>query len=519
MKVNPLVLYILIFSTFFSSVFAQNIELVGHLKYNEELSSIWGYTSPKEKEYALVGTVNGTSIVDISQPDAPKEIHYIKGPSGYWREIKTWKNYAYIVQDNSSSDIGVTIVDLSDIDNSIKTYNFKGPNNNIFRAHTLFISDKGYLYLFGGSKSGAAIFDLNNNPTEPKYLGLTSSEYIHDGYVYNDTLWASNIYEGYITVWDVKDPSLPKKITQFYTPGKFTHNSWLSDNHQTLFTTDEQNATSVAAFDISDLTDIQLLDEFKIQPKEQSIPHNVHVLNDYLILSHYTEGVVIADASDPKNIVLVGHYDTSPNHSGGGFFGCWEVYPYFSSKLMIASDIETGLYILKPNYKRANKWDGIVYDSKTLSPINQAIVTISGSENFQVTNFDGNYKIGTVESGTIQLKVTSDNYQDKVLTFEVKSDSTIHQDVYLNPTSTPIHNNETDIRIIQLNQELITIQLEQIYPNIQISLYNSQGQLMNKSFQQYSEVITVYWGNMPTGMYFIQIQTPENIITKKVYKN
>lgn len=519
MKISRLVCFLILFSYLFENAFAQNIDLVGHLKYNEELSSIWGYTSQKGKEYALVGTVNGTSIVDISQPDSPKEIHYINGPSGFWREIKTWKNFAYIVHDNSSSEIALTIVDLSDIDQSIKTYNFKGPDNNIFRAHTLFINEKGYLFLFGGSKSGAVIFDLNIDPTNPQYLGFTSNDYIHDGFVQNDTLWASNVYNGYISVWDVKNPSLPIKITQFYTPGKFTHNSWLSDNHQTLFTTDEKNAASVAAFDISDLTDVQLLDEFKLQPNEQSIPHNVHVLNDFLIISHYTEGVVIADASDPNNIVKVGHYDTSPNYSGGGFDGCWGVYPYFPSQLIIASDIETGLYILKPVYKRANKWEGIIYDSKTLSPINQAIVSISGSENFWTTNFDGNYKIGTVESGTIQLKAIANNYQDKVLTFEVSSDSTIHQDIYLDPTSTPIQNNEKNIRIINLNQDFITIQLEDNYPKTQISLYNSQGQLMNKSFQQYSQNCTINWSFLSAGMYFLQIQTPENMITKKVYKN
>lgn len=519
MNIKHLVFSFISFLSFSSSSTAQNIDLVGHLNYKEQLSCIWGYTSPAAKEYALVGTVNGTSIVDISIPNQPKEIHYIKGPSGYWREIKTWKNYAYIVHDNSSSDIGITIVDLSDIDQSIKTYNFKGPNNNIFRAHTLFIDERGYLYLLGGSKSGCVIFDLNNDPTKPEYLGITSNEYIHDGFVKNDTLWASNVYEGYISVWNVKNPSTPYKITQFYTPGRFTHNSWLSDNHQTLFTTDEKNATSVAAFDISDLTDIKLLDEFKIRPTEQSIPHNVHVINDYLVLSHYTEGVVIADASDPSNIVMIGNYDTSPNFSGGGFFGCWGVYPYFPSELIIASDIETGLYILRPNYKRANKWKGIIYDSKTLTPINQAKVSISGSENIYTTNFDGDYKIGSIESGTIQLKINADGYQEKILTYNLSSDTNIVEDIYLDAIATQLHNNENLIQILQVNQESITFQLEQIVSNAHVSLYNSKGQLVNKRLIQNVANHTIYWSYQPSGIYFLQIQTPENSITKKLYKN
>lgn len=519
MKINYLVVFTLLNLSFTANISAQNIDLVGHLKYKEDLSCIWGYTSPEGKEYAIVGTVNGTSIVDISQPSFPKEIHYIKGPSGYWREIKTWKNYAYIVHDNSSNDIGVTIVDLKSIDQNIKTYNFKGANNDIFRAHTLFISDKGYLFLFGGSKAGCAIFDLNTDPINPKYLGFTSKEYIHDGYVFNDTLWASNVYEGYISVWDVTNPKLPFKITQFYTPGTFTHNSWLSDNRQTLFTTDEKNGTSVAAFNISDLTDIQLMDEFKIKPNEQSIPHNVHVLDNFLILSHYTEGVVIADASIPNNIVMTGHFDTSPKYSGGGFFGCWGVYPYFPSKLIIASDIETGLYILKPTYKRANRWNGIVYDSKTLTPINQAKVSITGSEDVSTTNYDGNYKIGTVESGTIQLKVNADHYQEKVLTFEVNSDSNIVQDVYLDAVSTKIQNNESIIHHLLVNQSFIQIQLDKFYTNCHLFLYNSQGQLVHSKIVYNTLNLSIHWDFLPAGIYFLQIQTPEIFTTKKVSKN
>ncbi|HUH75594.1 MAG TPA: choice-of-anchor B family protein [Chitinophagales bacterium] len=519
MNIRPLAFLILIFLGFSINSFAQNIDLIGQLKYKEELSSIWGYTSPEGKEYALVGTVNGTSIVNISIPAQPKEIHYIKGPSGYWREIKTWKNYAYIVHDNSSTEIGVTIVDLSNIDTSIQTFNFKGPNNNLYRAHTLFISEKGYLYLFGGSKSGAVIFNLNYNPTKPEYLGFTSNEYIHDGFIQNDTLWASNVYEGYISVWDVKDPSFPTKITQFYTPGRFTHNSWLSDNGQTLFTTDEKNATTVAAFDISDLTDIKLLDEFKIRPDEQSIPHNVHVLNDYLVLSHYTEGVVIADASDPSNIVLAGHYDTSPKFSGGGFYGCWGIYPYFKSELIIASDIETGLYILQPHYKRASKWKGIIYDSQTLLPINQAKVSISDSEYIYTTNFDGDYKIGTIETGTIQLKVIADQYQEKILTFEINTDSNIVHDIYMDAIPTNIRNNENLIHIFQVNQASISFQLREKSPNAQVLLYNSQGQLVDNKKIENALDHTIYWSFLPSGIYFIQIQTPENCITKKVYKN
>ena len=39
---------------------------VGYRAYTQELSNIWGWTSPTGTEYALVGTQTGTSIVSLA---------------------------------------------------------------------------------------------------------------------------------------------------------------------------------------------------------------------------------------------------------------------------------------------------------------------------------------------------------------------------------------------------------------------------------------------------------------------
>jgi hypothetical protein len=55
------------------------------------------------------------------------------------------------------------------------------------------------------------------------------------------------------------------------------------------------------------------------------------------------------DLSDPANPVEVGFYDTYPGDTGGfGFAGCWGCYHEQPTGIVYASDINHGLFVLKP---------------------------------------------------------------------------------------------------------------------------------------------------------------------------
>ena len=116
-------------------------------------SSCWGYVAPNGKEYALLGTCEGTSIIDLNS-DSLRELQFIPGPfAGYClREMKTWKHYAYITTEGGG---GTQIVDLSGLpDTAILVKNFiytdssSGTTLDTKNVHTVSISD-GYLYLNG----------------------------------------------------------------------------------------------------------------------------------------------------------------------------------------------------------------------------------------------------------------------------------------------------------------------------------------------------------------------------------
>jgi hypothetical protein len=63
--------------------------------------------------------------------------------------------------------------------------------------------------------------------------------------------------------------------------------------------------------------------------------------------SYYYDGIYVFDISDPVNPTIAGFYDTYPDPNLGFYRGAWGVYPFLPSGHILASDMETGLYVLE----------------------------------------------------------------------------------------------------------------------------------------------------------------------------
>jgi choice-of-anchor B domain-containing protein len=100
----------------------------------------------------------------------------------------------------------------------------------------------------------------------------------------------------------------------------------------------------VKAWDLADPGNPRKVSEFIAAPN--TIPHNVMVDGDRLLVAHYTEGVQLLDIRDPRNPVRIGYYDTYPG-SDPGFNGAWGAYIFPGSDLIIVSDIHGGLFVLR----------------------------------------------------------------------------------------------------------------------------------------------------------------------------
>lgn len=393
-----------------------NLELASSLNFpGINMSNLWGYADSLGNEYALLGTSVGLSIIDVTDPFNPDLLFNVNGVTSDWREVRTWQHYAYVTTEGNNG--GLTIIDLSELPDTIYTRVYRGDgaiNNQLSTSHTIHIAGA-YAYVHGSNIGNEGTLFLNlEDPWNPTYEGRYDDFYMHDGFILNDTMWASHILDGFLRVVDVSNKSNPLVLAQQVTPNSFTHNAWLTGDSRTVLTTDEVSNSYLTAYDVSDLSNIVELDRYQTAPGFGSIVHNTHVLNDYAVTSWYTEGVVIVDAHRPENLVEVAKNDFS-TFEGDGFNGCWGVYPYFPSGNIIASDIEQGLFVLIPTYTRACYLEGIVSDSLCGGPLDGVEVSIQAIGLSETSDLNGSYKTGTPQAGTYTVTFSRVGYQTLVL--------------------------------------------------------------------------------------------------------
>ncbi|MES2619659.1 MAG: choice-of-anchor B family protein [Bacteroidota bacterium] len=406
-RFGSLFLFIIVCCVCWVSSFSQNISFRSNIQYPRILSNIWGYTDTlTHKEYALVGVETGLSIVDVTNPDVPIVLFFVPNDTSTWQEPKVWSHYAYMTNEQGG---GLLIVDLGGLPLTMNYVKWSGiPNENYTRSHTCFIDENGILYLNGSNifNRGSILCDLKPDPMNPVFLGKYDDFYVHDCFARNDTLYTSEILNGQFSVVDVHDKANPQVIARQPTPFLFSHNVWLSDDGRFLFNTDERHFAPVTAYDISDLQDIKEIEQYRHSDFDSSIPHNTYYRGGFLYTSYYRDGVTIADAHKPDNIVEVGSYDTSPYPSGNGFEGCWGVYCFFPSGNIVCSDRQEGLFVLSPALKRACYLEGNVTDLQNGNPLPSITIEIVGESRYKVTDVLGNYKTGVADSGRYDVRFT-----------------------------------------------------------------------------------------------------------------
>lgn len=425
------------FTMCFSSLFSQpNLNFLSQYNYNTHCSDIWGYAK-NNREYALVGVVNGLSIVDITTPTNPIEIDFIDGPNSTWRDIKTNGDFAYVTNETSG---GILIVDLSPLPDTIVQYTYYMPVINGFPAvgdsHNLYIDEFGFIYIVGASENagGAIILDANVDPLAPPIVGYGPSVYTHDVYTRNNKMYSSEFGSGQFAIYDVSDKSNITFLGSANSPATATHNAWISDDANSIFVTDETSNAPVSAFDISDYNNITLVDEFR-PPATVGlgvIPHNGHVLNDFVVTSFYTDGVVIIDGSRPHNMIQVGQYD-SWQGGNGGFNGCWGAYPFLPSGNIIISDMSEGLIVLGNNFQRACWLEGNITDASTTNPVQGASIEILTTIYSDLSDLSGEYATGLADAGSYDILVSKAGYVSQVINVNLVNGQVTMLDVMLVP--------------------------------------------------------------------------------------
>lgn len=379
-KMKNIIVQLFIFIAFNSlsqTYSSQNISLIGYINPNNgalgvggdnrRYSGCWGwYQQSKNKEYAIVGTSNGTYFIDVTNPSTPTVSAFVQGKLGCtWREMKTYQNYCYIVSDDGTPNT-FQIIDMSTLPTSVTVvYN----SNTLFeRGHTIWI-DQNKMYVGGvtyaaGSNPSTSPMNIYSlaNPTSPQLLKQVSQDipstifnYVHDMYVRNDTIYASTGWGG---LFVLKYNSIANNFTQLgsftgYANSGYNHSSFLTQNGKYLIFCDEVPAASPIHFlDVQNLNNMQPMQTFK--PTQNTTSHNPYIIgNNFAVVSCYQDGLMIFDISQPNNIGLTGYFDTYPqggnnlsNYSDSPYRGNWGAYPYLPSGNIIANDMQNGTFIL-----------------------------------------------------------------------------------------------------------------------------------------------------------------------------
>jgi len=455
-----------------------NLDLIMQKDYAENCNDIWGYVDENGDEYAILGTTQATAILALDGPDAPREIAYIPGTRSTWRDMKHFQDRVYVTTDVGKD--GLLIIDMSKVSQDTIDFFYWTPLltldgqvlDTLEKCHNLYVdASEGYLYLSGCNNlnnGGMLIFDLNENPEEPKLVGKGHAVYSHDVYVNDNLMFGNDIYNGELSIFDVSDKTAPRLLALQPTTGAFTHNAWSSTNNDFAFTTDEIAGGFVDAYDIREIDNIKRLDSWRPANAldEGIIPHNTHYHEGFLHTSWYIVGLVVLDATDPTNLVPAAWYDT---YSGDRkrFNGAWGAYPFLPSGRLLVSDINTGLYVFDADIKQVARIEGRVKDIITEETLADVEIRIEDYiSTTETTAADGSYKTGTAQFDSVIIHFEKPNYLPFTDTLTLISGETLQLDIDLVP----------DFQLFTWNLNLRDSAENVVIPNGQIRLFDIEIQ-------------------------------------------
>ena len=363
------------------------------------LNDIWGWTDPDTgSEYALVGTRSGVVFVDVSEPAAPRVLgkmlttRFDDNNFSTWRDVKVYQDHAFVVADAMQLPHGMQVLDLTTLrglsEDPERDIEPTAVYEAVFDAHNIVINeDTGFAYAVGGritpntpgipdDCNPAGFHAINiQDPTNPTFAGCFSDAaqetgprtpgYTHDAQcvVYAgpdpdhqgaEICFGAN--EDVVSIFDVSDKDDVVLLSQTaYPQFSYTHQGWLTEDQRYFLANDELDELNFGVDQRTIVLDVQDLDEpgfaFAYDSGLTSSDHNLYIDGGTVYEANYESGLRLLDASDVANGTLteVAFFDTYPQATQAGTSGAWSSYPYFESGIVVVSDTENGLFVVRPD--------------------------------------------------------------------------------------------------------------------------------------------------------------------------
>ncbi len=349
-----------------------------------ELNDVWGWVDPETgREYALVGRMDGTSFIDVTDAANPTYLGNLPKPerarANVWRDVKVYADHAYVVADGAGEH-GMQVFDLRqlrEVTDGPVTFEETAHYDRIHSAHNIVINeDTGFAYSVGsnggGDSCGGGLHMIDiRSPSNPVFAGCffdtetgnQGTGYSHDAqcvtyhgpdpdYQGREICFGAN--ETALSIADVTDKAAPVAVASASYPNVgYSHQGWLDEEHRYLYMNDELDesagtvvGTRTLVWDVTDLDDPILVKEHFAE--NGATDHNLYVKGDLMYQSNYLSGLRVLDISDRENPVEVGYFDTVPwGEDTPQMDGSWSNYPYFESGTIVVTSQREGVFLLQ----------------------------------------------------------------------------------------------------------------------------------------------------------------------------
>lgn len=366
----------------------------------QNTNDIWGWVSPVTgREYALVGTANGTSFVDITTPTSPVYLGHLPThtTASLWRDVEAFNNYVFVGSEAGGHGIQVmNLLQLDNVSNPPVVFEEDAWYGGFGNSHTINIDPESGLLMALGSGTfagGPHIVDIQD-PLNPTLVGGFGDDgYTHDGFLLTyegpdadkqGKVIAILCNEDALTIADCTDPQDCFLVDSYtYPQTGYVHQGWFTKDFRYFLVNDELDemnfgiGTRTHIFDLADLDNIAYLGFYEAQ--NPSIDHNLYIQDHFVYESNYRSGLRVFDAIRVSDGELhpIGYFDLFPANDNPMFSGTWSNYPYLPSGVNIATSMYTGFFILDPNLLELSQ------DAFSLCGANEIVLNVVANANLQ----------------------------------------------------------------------------------------------------------------------------------------
>jgi hypothetical protein len=257
--------------------------------------------------YACIGGVVGITLIDISDPLLPYEVSTYDVSEGSYAGIYGFfalDNYIYFISE-SLSNRPFIVLDISNpaSPTKISQYDLPAPSDRQFVFdYDIYVSGN-YAYIACG-EYGLIILDVSNpaSPTKIKEfatLGYAAKVLVSGNYAYvsNESKDISfNDYE----IINISDVNNPFRVGESNTSGTFSYNLYVSSNY--LYTV---HSVDINTFDISISSSPKLIDNYRTE----EIAHRISKSENYIYVANDGYGLRVLDVTISSLPVEVGSYN------------------------------------------------------------------------------------------------------------------------------------------------------------------------------------------------------------------